>query len=285
MLLGEVASLVAKTAGEEEFVARLQQNMLALVIPDSSLEESEAVAALLQDNLEQAVFDIGGMSLRQTATICVVAWEPSARQFHEVLTAAERTLGHARLLGGGAIVHCGQFDHDFSTWQDTNWAGIDLSQLTARDVMVPFTLPWDMSDSREIAGRAIRHTGVAYVPCLGEGGLYQGILSRETLEAHTSDNSISGSSDERGESSLTELMETPRTVREDLPYADLMDHFTADDEQMVVVLRDERPLGYVTHATLSTLLESVDRETFHDGEPVASETDLLFVPEFATEGV
>jgi hypothetical protein len=52
---------------------------------------------------------------------------------------------------------------------------------------------------------------------------------------------------------------------------------------MVVVLRNERPLGYVTHAALVTLLESVDRETFCSGRPVASGSDYLLVSDFLEE--
>ncbi len=284
-LLGEVASLVAKTAGEEEYVARLQRDTLALVIPDSSLEEGNAVAALLRDNLQQTVFDIDGKQLRQTATICVVAWEPTARQFQEVLATAEKTLDHARLLGGGEIVHSHQFDQEFSAWQDKNWAGVDLSQLTARDVMVPFTFPWDAAKSLEAVAGAIRNSGVAYIPCLGDGGVYLGVLSREVLTRLAQDDSGPEGMEELSDPSFADRIETPLTVREDLPYAELMDHFTADDQHMVVVLRNERPLGYVTHATLATLLESVDRETFQVDGPVAGGTDTLLVSELATEAV
>ncbi len=281
-LLREVAQLLVKTAGEEEYTARLQNDALALVIPDSSLEEGEAVATLLRGNLENTVLDVGGMQLRRTATLYVVAWDPTASPFRSVLETAERTLDHARLLGGGAIVHCGQFDQDFSAWQDKNWAGIDLSRLTARDVMVPFTMEWDVAEPWTVAETAIRNSGIVYIPCLEKGSLYLGVLSREMLEGQASDGLNQEGQEEPGELSVMDRIETPLTVREDLPYAELMDHFTADDQHMVVVLRNERPLGYVTHAALASLLESVDRGTFQGDGPIACGTDYLLVPDLAS---
>lgn len=279
-LLREIAKLIAKTAGEDEFSARLQNNTLALVIPDSSFEEGEAVATSLHDHLQQSVFDIDGMQIRQTATMCVAAWNPLTRQFRDILTAVERTLSHANVLGGASIVPCGQFDQDYSQWQDKNWAGIDLSSLTARDAMVPFTFQWDASVSSETAEMAIRNSGVAYIPCLGDDGLYLGVISRETPGSQAPEGA---GREESKESSILDRLETPQTVREDLPYAELMDHFTADDQHLLVVLRNERPLGYVTHAALASLLESVDQETFRNGKPVTSGTDYLLVPDYVEE--
>lgn len=284
LLLREVAQLLAKTAGEGEYVASLQNHNLALVIPDSSLEEGKAVAALLSDSLEQALFDIHGKQFKQTATLCVAAWETNSKPLRDVLTAAEKTLKSASILGGDTIVHCGQFDQELATWQEKNWAGIDLSQLTARDVMVPFTLQWDATEKSSVLEKTIVNSGVAYVPYLGEGDLYLGVLSCQTLKHQVLGNRTGhrSSLEEREEwiaSSIVEILESPPTVREELPYAELMDHFTADDQHLIVVLRDERPLGYVTHAALASLLESVDHETFRDCQPVTSGPEYLIVPD------
>jgi CBS-domain-containing membrane protein len=183
------------------------------------------------------------------------------------------------------MVQCGQFDQEFSDWQDKNWAGVDLSQLTARDVMVPFTYQWDAAKSPAEVELAIRNSGVDCVPCLDEMDLYLGVLSRDKIADQFPDGSGLGGLEEGFEQSIMDQMETPITVREDLPYAELMDHFTADDQQMVVVLRNEQPLGYVTHAALASLLESVDHQTFRSSGPVASGADYLLVSDLMGESV
>jgi len=156
-----------------------------------------------------------------------------------------------------------------------------LSRLIARDVMVPFTLQWDSSDSPTAMARAIDHSGVTYVPCLDEEGLYLGVLNRQALASLLPEGASSETLEDLDFASIVERIESPLTIRE--PYAELMDHFTADDQQVVVVLRDERPLGYVTHAALASLLETVDDQTFQGGGSIGSGSGTLIVSDLVEE--
>jgi GGDEF domain-containing protein len=281
-LIAEIYGLFAEIAGEEEWMARLRPDEYAIVIPDSSDEEGEAIAILMRDRLANHEFIFHGLPLRLSATYCINVWNPLEKAFPEVLAEAERTLNCARSEGGDAIVRSGQFDSIMAVWEDDNWAGVDLTNLTARDVMQPFTSEWRESESNGMNRAAILNSGIQLVPYIDQENRYHGILSRDILEdldpeyGHLEAQESSASA---AQPQLSDLVKVPSTVPEDLPYAELMGYFTEDQEQTLVVIRGSRPLGYITQKAMSSLLDPIDKCGYRTEHAPSFQSDYLIVPE------
>ena len=208
------------------------------------------------------------------------------RSFQEVLAEAERTLDRARSEGGDAIVRSEQFDPIIAAWEEDNWAGVDLTNLTASDVMQPFTTEWRDSDTSRMSPAVICNSGVQFVPYLDQENRYHGILDRDVLEDLALEKGELENGQPEYESSsgaarphLSDLVKPLTTVQEDLPYAELMGHFTADEEQTLVVLRGNRPLGYITQEAMSNLLETIDSRGYRTDQIPSHQSDYLIIPD------
>lgn len=245
-ILRGVATIAADSADERAWVARIRPNVFALVFTNSSISHCESVAEDIRRRVAEREFFVSGHSLHLTATFCATLFDSSTVLTDAALLEAEKNLRYARTLGGSTVSRCGQFDSDYKDWVEQNIkSGDAMSKLTARDVMAPFTAAVHEArlDDAELA--PVRASNAALAPYLSADGAYRGILHRDAFQ-------------EADGSQLGARLETPGEIAENTPYTELMERFTVRDEQVLIVLRDRHPLGYVTSESMAKLLEPVD---------------------------
>ena len=166
--------------------------------------------------------------------LCTAAWTAADDEPQELLRTAVKTLRQARNLGGDMAVRSGEFDQAFKLWQQkaATTAGAFIN-LTAGDVMTPFTACWVEAAEGADLRAAIFNSGAPFVPYLDEQENYIGILPRVAFE-HADPRSLRG------------RVETPLPAPEDLKFSELAELMTSGEEELLVVVRDGRPLGYIT---------------------------------------
>jgi hypothetical protein len=111
-----------------------------------------------------------------TATCCVGEWRSNGQPLADALRDAQRTLVHAKTMGGSTICNTGDFDAEFAAWtQASVQSGVALAQLQASDVMTPFALTLSNNPDSEILAQAL-NSGVASIAQIDNDGKYAGLF-------------------------------------------------------------------------------------------------------------
>jgi diguanylate cyclase (GGDEF)-like protein len=266
-VLRQAATIFAELRQPGGVAARLRTGEFCLLLQQGSGCTAEEVANRLRSRLAETDFTCSGGPQRLTATICIAHWTPACGQPFEALRAAVRTLRHAKALGGDSVVQCGEFDEAFKEWQEKSIKVANtFSNLTARDIMTPFTVVWRQGAACSNVSEAIHSSGVTIVPYVDEDDNYVGILPRDAFKQAESQFS-------------NERVDKPIAVPEDLSFIELAELFTTGDERLVVVLRGRQPLGYVTCEAMVNLIEPVDADAYSHTEFGLTGSKYLIVEE------
>lgn len=246
-----IAARISDLSSEAVISGRLSGGQFGLAWPGQTADRCERLARALSEDLAARPLEVFGETLSAAVTCCVGAWRCHGEPLADVVRDAERTLEHARTLGGDAICRAGQFDAEFAAWtQDNVQSGVALAQLHARDVMTPFSLTLSSEPNLELLEQAL-HSGVESIAQVDAEGKYVGMLTVGASEQY---------------SDARPSIETPCTVAEDATFAELVDKLTTDDLRVVVVSEEGSPLGYVSCGCMASLLEPVHDETFQEAE-------------------
>ena len=231
-LLCDAADMLESSVGEEAWLARVGPNALAIAYAECSVDQIEKVAEEVRHKTSTREFKVGGETLNLTATLCAKCWDDSTSP-EDALADAQRNLKLAQSLGGSTLSWCGQFDEARQAWESQQTRGDAASAATARDVMTPFAAAIRADQWQGEQQRAIRTSDVPLAPYFDEQGNYVGIVRRQAWQ-------------EGCEGDLAEQIETPIEVSETMTHGDLASHFASPENQLLVVMADRQPVGYVT---------------------------------------
>lgn len=275
--LREVATLLEQNASPGQLVARLEGNRFALLLPEHSTEK----ATRLGERLRNAVADmtLDGIDEPQlTASIGLATTLTEDEDAEGLLQRACEAVRDAKRSGRDCLVVAGQFAEETEAWTHVMRTGNPFASSTARDLMTPFALQLRGSDTVAFAAALFAQTRLELLPVVDFQGRFAGIVEREDIEEIIA-------------LTLPSAQPIEQVMRRDVPaVADssrfdvVFEHFTRDDQPVLVVVRAHHALGFISRERFLGLVKPLSTDQFAP-ETFSSGTEYLVVPDLVEEAV
>ena len=182
-------------------------------------------------------------------------------------------LDYTQSYGGGVVLPEQEVEEAIETWKTQLEAGEPFQDVVARDVMEAFPTILAKAEVERIVRLARRSAEVASPPCVPVVGEDQALVGILNPLAWQNDDHV-------GTHSPSDvILPTPGTVRHDQPISEVFDEFAQNDCDLLVIVDNAQPLGYVTRESLAALIaDPIDTATYFDAVGAAARSDSLVVP-------
>jgi diguanylate cyclase (GGDEF)-like protein len=270
-VLRTVGTLLKQNCAPGQFVARLEEDCFAVLLPDHSIEKASKWA----ERMRQAVAELPSEELRidfpLTASLGVAACVAETDSPEDALRRARRALEDAKCSGGDCLICYGEHDEERRAWTKLLESGNPFNTSTARDVMTPLPVAIYSSDSVAHAVALVEQTQLTWLPVLDSSGSLLGVLSAQRLTE------VNGNSQRAG--MLVEQLELEPVshLPEATAFQAVMERFLGDDETLLLVTKGTRPQGYIARDRFLSLVNPVDRETFAARSAASASASYLVV--------
>ena len=244
-LLQAAGRELEKLRGDGQFLARLDEDCFAIVMPNTS----DVRAAAWAERARRAISHLplsDDTTAGPTASFGVAGTGSMALSASELLDLACEALKCAKRSGRNCVVRHGEFQAETNQWQELAAPGKLFEGTVARDVMTPCAMivhhDSDASEVAELLGRGTLDSA----PVVDADGRLVGIVHRDDLRSPS----------RRSQPRVADVLRTdPPTFVEDDSFKALFDFFVGDARSEAVVVRDRIPIGMVTRASLASLIE------------------------------
>lgn len=271
-ILRAVANQLKNLTGECKYLASFGAGRFAALLSDASDAQALAWAETARQAIAHLELPLKPETVCVTASLGVAGTMHGATSADELIKRAETAVRMAKSSGRNCVARCGQFDGETREWEDLARQGRLFENTVARDVMVPcpqFVLAdQDISDAAELLER----TRLTELPVVDRHGRLLGLLSSDQLPADLARIAK--------RTKVSELMvHDVSTVAETESFANLMELFMSDTQSrnVVVVVRQDRPLGMVYRSGMAALSEPLNVDSFAPDEPYALTSEYLVI--------
>lgn len=272
-VLRSVAGELGRLCAPPKVVSCFGAGRFGVLVPESSAAEAAAWAEEVRAALAQKEIDLGGQTVRLTASFGAAGGEDGVPAAEDLLDRASEALQSAKSSGRNCVVRFGQFDDETAAWADLATPGRLFDRTVARDVMKPCTLLLRPRQTTQQAAALLEQTGLSEAPVVDADGCLVGLLAAETVLDRPGDADVSLAR-------VVEVMSTePASYEENTPFATLLDFFSHDARSAVVIVRDGRPTGLVSTAGLASLSEPLTTASFAPAGPYSAGSEYLPVPD------
>jgi len=134
-VLREVAHLAQRLLRTADCVSRWGGEEFLCLLPHSSQQETEALAARLREQIEALVISVGDLELRVTASLATAVFPKDGSHLDELLAACGAAMHHAKTKGRNRVVAASQVHSELYG------AGRLLSQALHENRIVPAYQP------------------------------------------------------------------------------------------------------------------------------------------------
>jgi len=277
-VLRSVADLVRSRTGQEQQLAALGDDRIAVL---STTGPSEAATAWSDQTLATLAgheFSLGGQPLKITASCGLTSLHPGDT-IETVLSRAEKATQLAKGSGRGCVATSQEVDRETDQWAAMAANGELFATTLARDVMTPCALFLHQDESIEQAHALMELTRLSAIPVVDNEGKMTGVVTLQQLDAARNKAKPRGGNSVK----LVRHVVTTDVAKFDelTPLAELMEFFTGESAPLAVIVRDRRPKGLVYCQGLAALNERLTTDHFHTTGPRTSTSEDLLVPDLA----
>lgn len=272
-VLCTVATLIADACSAGQIAAHLSGGRFAVLLPDHSLEKACKWAEQIRQAIGELEFAVLDPVSRLTASVGLAANEEQTAP-GELFNRAEAALAEAHCSGRNCLACYGEFEEERQAWHDSLHNGNPFRSTLARDVMTPFTVTLSAEDPMASAASMFAQTRLDWLPVVGPGGEWLGMLERRTLADWDTD------SDEAATPIRNATSGTVAQLPDSATFNAVMDAFVRHDEPVVVITCEDRPQGFIAREQFLALVRPVSAEMFaHQDDDFSQRTDYLVVPD------
>ncbi|HTN74654.1 MAG TPA: diguanylate cyclase [Pirellulaceae bacterium] len=272
-VLREVANVLQEHGLPGQFVARLDDDCFAIMLPDHSVEKAMKFGEKLRSavlNLELAEI---APTLRLTASVGVAGAYAEQETPENLLDRGRQAVDDAKQSGRNCAACYGQFDEERRLWKQTISSGNPFESCIARDVMTPFSLVLRGTDTIAFADALFAQTHLDVLPVLDIHARFVGIVEREKVrESAKSKNRAAQPVDQVTTKGIP-------TLSDQTKFELVIEQFIHDDQSLLVVTKGQRPLGFIARERFLALVKPVEAEFFTAEGGYSSGTDYLVVPD------
>ncbi|MHB0959980.1 MAG: diguanylate cyclase [Pirellulaceae bacterium] len=273
-VLRAVAGQMRSMAGDCKYLASFGAGRFAAMLPDASDAQALAWAETVRQAVAHLEIALKHETVCVTASLGVAGTMQGVTSADELIKRAEDAVRMAKSSGRNCVARCGQFDGETREWEDLARQGKLFENTVARDVMVPcpvFVL--GDQDAKEAAG-LLEQSRLSELPVVDRQGRLLGLFNADQLPENFAHS--------HKKSNVCDFMvQDVATVAEHESFGALMQFFMADHQtgHVVVVVRQEKPLGMVYRSGLAALSEPLSVSSFAPDQSYSSSSHYLIIPD------
>ena len=274
-LLRTAAQCVQRALPKNALAGVLHDNRLAILFTAADDETAAGAAETWLKALREAPLRVSNNDVQVTASIGYTAVQ--ANEAADIaLQRATSALLLAKSSGRNCVVHSDEVDDEQQAWTEIAADGQLFATTLARDVMTPCPLLIGADETVDQGLALAQQTQLPLLPVVDAEGQLLGLVSTTKLEAARSQSSRPRQASVR---LVRHVMQTdyPK-FNESTTLNEMMEHFADSEQDVAVVVRDQRPAGLVFCQGLAALNERLNVAAFQPAE-VGAGSEYLLVPE------
>jgi hypothetical protein len=249
---------VAAYAGEGTF---------HILLPARKVAAARAVAEQIAQSFRVAQGDRASRP-RLTLTTAIVPWRVGVGP-EQLLQQGQETLAIARQSGGNCALEQHDCAQELANWQNEFAAGGPFANVIAQDIMEPFPAVLERDAVSPALLAALSRSGAPVWPLVDREGRLVGVASPDAAAG-----TVAGRGSASGKSAA---LAQPVTIAHDAAFPEICAAFSTQDCLSLIVVADQRPLGYLTASGFLSLIEPIHSATFSREEPAGEDSRSLLV--------
>jgi GGDEF domain-containing protein len=265
-LLATLANSVRQCAPSNIFAAYVEDGTFQILLCGKKAPAARAMAEQLATAFRADQFDRDPRA-RMSLTTAIVPWQLGVSP-ERLLEVGRETLAIAKQSGGDCIIDQGTFAQELSDWQNELTVGSPLANVVAQDIMEPFPYVLEQSSVNHAMLAALRGSGMPIWPFVNSEGRLVGVVTPSATDA--------AEWDHFHEEKLAPTK--PITIAHNAPFPEIYETFSTEGCPEIVVVADNRPIGYLTFDGFISLIEPIHSATFSRDEFPEEDSRSLRVP-------
>jgi hypothetical protein len=194
-----------------------------------------------------------------------VAWRVGVTP-EQLLEQGRETLQVVKQSGGDAVMEQGDYAQELASWQNELAAGSPFGNVIAQDIMEPFPAILERESENRAMLAALRRSGAPIWPLVDREGRLIGVSSPQPGDACANGSKLSDS----------QSISKPVTIAHNATFPEIYEAFSTQGCLTMVVVNDQRPVGYLSCDGFLSLLEPINSGTFsHDDRPADDSRSLI----------
>jgi diguanylate cyclase (GGDEF)-like protein len=253
-ILREVAAKLLEGCGKDELVASLGNGRFGVFLPGVTETEAQAWSERIRYILNDIEFDFGNEKRRVTISSGMISFSGGEKTDADaILEKAANALQVAQRSGYNYVADSRECEAEAKAWADLAAPGVIFEHTTARDVMTPCTLALQPEDSIDRANRSFSRHQTTMLPVVNAKGILQGVLTADSLLEHDSTEAYR----------VHDLMlQDVKRFEESDSFEQVKEFFAKDSRLFAIVVRQNRPIGWLTPSNLLALGTFLNSDTF-----------------------
>ena len=272
-MLTTLATSIRQSVSDNAIAAYVGNGLFHVLLPDRSVNAARVIAEYIAETFRAAQVESEHRP-RLSLTTAIVPWQVGVSA-EQLLDQGRETLAIAKQSGDGCAIEQNAFAQDLSNWQNELIAGSPFANVIAQDLMEPFPSVLARESVDEAMLTALRRSGAPVWPFVDhEGGLVGVILS-----AVDADTNVEWGPNSNG----SQLITNPATIAYNAAFPEIYEAFSTQGCLEIVVVADQRPIGYITFRGFTSLVERVNSATFSSGQLAIDDSRSLLVGSLVNE--
>ena len=243
-ILRAIAELFRDHCQNNFVPAKWQAGRFSALLLDTPLDQAREWAQTLCQAITECRSIPEMESLRLTASVGIGVWRPGSDTPNELLKRTEAALEYAIDGGGNCTIATADIEGGSDNWLDEQL----FANAKAADIMTPSPLLLESIETIRKATQKLQHSNLDAAPVVDENDRLEGVVRARDLAASSSSSAV--------QNNPVRALMTDRVarVREEAPMPAVMQHFYDSPIDLVVVVRDEHPVGIIRQEDLAELL-------------------------------
>jgi GGDEF domain-containing protein len=271
-LLEALSISIQQSIGGNAIVAYNDDGTFHILLPAQNADAAHVIAEQISQQF-RAAQDNREPVEQLSLTTAIVPWRVGMSA-EQLLVEGDAALAIAEQAGGDCTIEQKQFEKKLASLQDELTAGNPFASSTAQDIMEPFPAVLEHDSPNQALLAALRRGGAPVWPFVDHEGRLMGVA----LPASETDDVAGWEPNSTGSQALTK----PKTIAHNAAFAEIHTAFSTEDCEVVVVVANHRPIGYLTRRSVLSLIEPIDSATYSSDEPVLEDSRGLLVGSHVT---
>ncbi|MFZ1007535.1 MAG: GGDEF domain-containing protein, partial [Candidatus Sulfotelmatobacter sp.] len=266
-MLTTLATSIRQTVGDNAIAAYVGDGIFHVLLPDRTVDAAHVVAENIAEAFRAAQVE-SERRPRLSLTTAIVPWQIGVSA-EQLLDQGRETLAIAKQSGDDCAIEQNAFAQELSNWQNELIAGSPFANVVAQDLMEPFPSVLARESVDEAMLTALRRSGAPVWPFVDHEGRLVGVAS----SAVDTDAIAEWGPNSNG----SQLVTNPTTIAYNAAFPEIYEAFSTQGCLEMVVVADQRPIGYITFRGFTSLIERVNSATFSSDQLAINDSQSLLV--------
>jgi diguanylate cyclase (GGDEF)-like protein len=273
-VLRDIAGLIDELGSGEHFGCRWLDHQFVILLSGHTLESATKAAEELRQGIQR--LDLPSDDLL-TASVGI-AMRCAGDTPDAWLQRAWQALEDVQYSGRDGVATHGQFGEERRKWSQQVNGGNPFAACVARDVLTPFVVELNGSDTVAYADALLTQMQLDLLPIVDARQRCTGVVFREDVQEWLQ-------TPARAKQPIEQFATTDiAQIIDSTPFASLIEHFAQGDQSLLIVhAKDGRLRGYIERSHFLNLVKSLDSDHFA-AETYSPRTEYLVVPDLVAEG-